>query len=117
MDYLDPRSQRTRVTMKHEIAHDLGQAKAREITDKALEAYRVRFLEYDPKLNWKTDKAAEIGCTIKGMKIGGTVEVSERSITLDIDVPFLLRPFKGMAVDVIEGEIRKWLDQAKSKGQ
>ncbi|HEY5959312.1 MAG TPA: polyhydroxyalkanoic acid system family protein [Polyangiaceae bacterium] len=101
--------------MKHEIPHDLGQAKAREITDKALEAYRVRFAEYDPKLNWKTERSAEIGCTIKGMKIGGSIEVSERAITLDIDVPFLLRPFKGMAVDVIEGEIRKWLTQAKSQ--
>lgn len=100
--------------MKHEIAHDLGQAKAREITDKALEAYRARFSEYSPTLNWKGDKVAEIGCAIKGMKIGGTVEISERAITLDIDVPFLLRPFKGMAVDVIEGEIRKWIEQAKS---
>jgi len=102
--------------MKHEIAHDLGQTKAREITEKALEAYRTKFAEYDPKLNWKSEKAAEIGCTIKGMKIGGTVEVSERVIALDIEVPFLLRPFKGMAVDVIEGEIRKWIDRAKSAG-
>ena len=100
--------------MKHEIAHDLGQAKAREITDKALEAYRARFAEYDPKLSWKNEKLAEIGCTIKGMKIGGTVEVADRSITLDIEVPFILRPFKGMAVDVIEGEIRKWIDRAKT---
>jgi hypothetical protein len=102
--------------MKHEIAHDLGQAKAREITDKALEAYRARFSDYDPKLLWKDENSAEIGCTIKGMKIGGSVEVSERSITLDIEVPFLLRPFKGMAVEVIDGEIRKWIDRAKSTG-
>lgn len=100
--------------MKHEIAHDLGQAKAREITNKALEAYRARFAEYDPKLQWKTDSTAEIGCTVKGMKIGGSVEVGERAIVLDIDVPFLLRPFKGMATEVIEGEIKKWIAQAKS---
>jgi hypothetical protein len=102
--------------MKHEIAHDLGQVKAREITLKALEAYRVRFLEFDPQLVWKNDKQAEIGCTIKGMKIGGTVEIAERAIVLDIEVPFLLRPFKGMAVQVIEGEIRKWIDRAESGG-
>ncbi len=102
--------------MKHEIAHDLGQDKAREITDKALEAYRAKFSEYDPKLVWKNDKLAEIGCSIKGMKIGGTVEIAERAIVLDIDVPFMLRPFKGMAVEVIEGEIRKWLNRAKAEG-
>lgn len=100
--------------MKHEIAHDLGQAKAREITDKALAAYQAKFTEYDPKLSWKTDRLAEIGCTIKGMKIGGTVEVNDRTIALDIEVPFLLRPFKGMAIEVIEGEIRKWIHQAKT---
>lgn len=100
--------------MKHEISHDLGQVKAREVTDKALEAYRARFSEYDPKLQWKNEKLAEIGCAIKGMKIGGTVEISERKIVLDIDVPFLLRPFKGMAIEVIEGEIRKWIEREKS---
>jgi hypothetical protein len=100
--------------MKHEIAHDLGHAKAREITEKALAAYKAKFNEYNPKLDWKSEKLAEIGCTIKGMKIGGTVEVNDQSITLDIDVPFLLRPFKGMAIEVIESEIRKWIQQSKT---
>jgi len=102
--------------MKHEIAHDLGEAKAREITDKALQAYRAKFSEYEPKLAWKNDKLAEIACTIKGMKIGGTVEIAERVILLDIEVPFMLRPFKGMAIQVIEDEIRKWIDRAKAGG-
>jgi hypothetical protein len=102
--------------MKHEIAHDLGQAKAREVTEKALDAYRSRFSEYDPKLAWKSETLAEIGCTIKGMKIGGLVEINDRAIVLDIDVPFMLRPFKGMAINVIEDEIKKWLDRAKSGG-
>lgn len=100
--------------MKHEIPHDLGQAKAKEITEKALAAYQTKFAEYDPKLQWKNDSLAEIGCTIKGMKIGGTVEVKDQSIALDIDVPFLLKPFKGMAVEAIEGEIRRWIAQAKN---
>jgi hypothetical protein len=102
--------------MKHEIAHDLGLAKAREITLKALETYRVRFAEYDPSLEWKKENLAQITCTIKGMKLGGAVEIGEKSITLDVEVPFLLRPFKGLAVDAIEGEIRKWMAQAKAIG-
>src|SRR5512145_804738 len=100
--------------MKHEITHDLGQTKAREVTLKALEAYRVRFAEYDPKMQWKADNVAEISCTIKAMKIGGTVDIRDKVIVLDVDVPFLLRPFKGVALEAIEGEIRKWMQKEKT---
>jgi len=34
---------------------------------------------------------------------------------LDIDVPFLLRPFKSQALGVIEGEINEWIKKAKSE--
>jgi len=40
--------------------------------------------------------------------------VLERSIDLDLDVPFLLRPFKNQALGVIEGEIREWIDKARA---
>ena len=34
----------------------------------------------------------------------------------DIDVPFLLRPFKSQALGVIEGEINEWIKKAKAEG-
>ena len=38
------------------------------------------------------------------------------AIELDLDVPFLLRPFKSQALGVIETEIKAWIAKAK-KGE
>jgi hypothetical protein len=35
---------------------------------------------------------------------------------MDLDVPFLLRPFQGKAISVIEGEIKEWLAKEKASG-
>ena len=32
----------------------------------------------------------------------------------ELDVPFLLRPFKKKAIDVIEQEIKKWVKKAEN---
>ena len=34
-------------------------------------------------------------------------------VTLDLDVPFLLKPFKSKALEVIEREIKVWVAKAK----
>jgi isopentenyl diphosphate isomerase/L-lactate dehydrogenase-like FMN-dependent dehydrogenase len=102
--------------MKHEVSHDLGQAKAREVAQKAFAAYQTKFAEYEPKVNWKTENAADISFCVKGMKLNGEIEVSDKTIGVDLDVPFLLRPFKGKALEVIEAEIREWIGRAKAEG-
>jgi len=51
---------------------------------------------------------------VKGVKLAGSLEVSEKDIALDLDVPFLLRPFKGQALKVIEEEIRTWIGKSKN---
>jgi hypothetical protein len=48
------------------------------------------------------------------MTLSGSIEVLPRSIDLDLEVPFLLRPFKSQAVNVIEAEIREWIDKARA---
>lgn len=98
--------------MKHEVSHHLGQEKAREVADKALAAYQAKFAEYDPKVNWKTDKTAEISFAVKGMKLSGLIGITEKAFEIELDVPFMLRPFKGKALEVIESEIRTWIGKA-----
>jgi hypothetical protein len=97
--------------MKHEIIHNLGQAKAREIADKALGAYQAKFAEYEPKVNWKTEKSADISFNVKGMKLSGAIEINDKAFDVELDVPFILRPFKGKALEVIESEMRKWISR------
>ena len=51
---------------------------------------------------------------MKGVSLKGSLEVNEKDIALDLDVPFLLRPFKGQALQVIEEEIRSWIGKSKA---
>lgn len=100
--------------MKHQVPHDLDEQTARKVADKAWESYSTRFAQYDPRINWVTDKRAEVGFSAKGIKLKGTLEILPKAIEMDLDVPFLLRPFKKKAMSVIDEEVRKWIGKAKS---
>jgi len=100
--------------MKHTVPHDLGQERAKKVTESALSTYAEKFAKYSPKTTWTTPNSAKISFSVKGMSLSGSVEVKEKAIDLELDVPFLLRPFQGQALSVIEGEIKSWL--AKEKG-
>jgi hypothetical protein len=99
--------------MKHSVAHDLGQDKAKEVAVAAFDSYKKRFSEYSPQADWVSDERAQIAFKVKGVSLSGVLEVHPTSIDMDLDVPFLLRPFKGKALGVIEGEIRKWIGKAR----
>ncbi len=100
--------------MKHNVQHGLGKAKAKEVAQKAFASYSERFQNYQPKANWVRDDKAEISFSVKGMSLTGSLEVDDENIGMELDVPFLLRPFKGKALGVIEEEIQKWVAKAKS---
>jgi hypothetical protein len=67
-------------------------------------------------VDWLSANTAHISFNVKGLNLSGSLEVLERSIEMDLDVPFMLRPFKGQALSVIEGEINEWISRAKSEG-
>jgi hypothetical protein len=100
--------------MKHSVPHDLGREKAKRVAEAAIGSYSQRFAKYDPSCNWQNPYAANIGFKVKGMALKGTIEVGEKEILLDLDVPFLMRPFKGQALQVIEDEIRGWINKSKT---
>ena len=64
-----------------------------------------------PSSSVNPDKA-EIAFKVKGMSLKGGVEVKDSSIDMELEVPFMLKPFQGKAVSVIEGEIKKWIGKA-----
>jgi hypothetical protein len=100
--------------MKHEISHDLGEEQAKLVAEKALSSYKARFSDYDPQVVWKDSKTAEISFRVKGFSLEGALSVSSSVIGIQLDVPFLLRPFQGQAMTVIESEIQSWIKKAKS---
>ena len=48
------------------------------------------------------------------MTLNGTLQVNSNDIEMDLDVPFMLKPFKGTALGVIEEEIKKWIAKANA---
>jgi len=100
--------------MKHTVAHDLGREQAKRVAEAAWNSYSARFANYAPSCRWESENRANIGFNVKGVKLEGALEVNEKDIAIDLDVPFLLRPFKGQALKVIEDEIRVWIGKSKA---
>lgn len=100
--------------MKHAVPHDLGPDQAKKVAEAAFDSYKARFAEYNPTVSWAGDRRANISFKVKGVTLNGGIDIRDSSFDLDLDVPFLLRPFKGKALSVIEEEIKKWIAKAKA---
>ncbi len=98
----------------HKVPHDLGADKAKEVAVAAFAAYKEKYAEYKPSASWTSDTRADISFNIKGKTLNGTMQVNSKDIEMDLDVPFLFRPFKGKALSVIETEIQKWIEKARA---
>lgn len=102
--------------MKHTIKHELPIDVAKKATQKAFESYAERFEKFNPTANWKSDYAATVGFEAKGIKLGGDIALREDAIDIEMEVPFLFKPFRAKAVTIIEEEIVKWIERAR-KGE
>ncbi len=102
--------------MKHAIEHDLEPDLAKKAAEKAVEAYGKKFADYDFAAKWVDDKRVELGFTVAGKRLEGSMDVQPKQLALELDVPFVFRVFSGKAVQIIEKEARMWLDKAK-KGE
>ncbi|HVU00660.1 MAG TPA: polyhydroxyalkanoic acid system family protein [Polyangiaceae bacterium] len=99
--------------MKHSVTHGLSKDVAKQAVVAAFESYSKRFSQYRPTANWVTPDRAEVSFSAKGITLSGTLEVQDRTVEMDLDVPFLLRPFKDKALGAVEREIGVWVEKAK----
>lgn len=99
--------------MKHSIHHGLNKDLARKATHKAFESYKQRFAKYDPTVDWSTEDRANVSFSAKGVTLEGNIEITDSDVNLELNVPFILKPFKKKAVGVIEDEIQKWVKKAE----
>ena len=100
--------------MKHAIPHDLDQETLRTVVDKALRSYAADLSQYDPTVDWKNEQQVLIGFAVKGLSLKGRLDLKPTTVDVDLDVPFVLRPFKKKAIAVIEREFNTWLTRAKA---
>jgi hypothetical protein len=99
--------------MKHTIEHDLSDSEAKLATERAIAQYRERYAEYEPFLVWRDERRAELGFSVKGVKLKGSMDLRPGAVDVDLDVPLLMRPFKGVAIAAIDKEVRHFIEQAK----
>jgi hypothetical protein len=100
--------------MKYSVSHDLGQATARKVADAAFASYQAKLKKYHPETRWVSDTRAEISFSVKGITLRGALEVSPTAIDMELDVPFLFRPFQSLAMGVVQDEIRGWVEKARA---
>ena len=99
--------------MTHDIPHDLDFKLAKLAAERAAEAYGKRFADYDYRAKWVSDSRVELGFTVVGKRLEGAMTVKPDHLELELDVPFMLRPFRGKAIEIIEKEARSWIDKAQ----
>ncbi|MCA9683779.1 MAG: polyhydroxyalkanoic acid system family protein [Myxococcales bacterium] len=97
----------------HDIPHDLDLDLAKLAARKAAESYAQRFAEYDYKARWVSDTRVELGFTVMSKRLEGAMTVKPRSLALELDVPFVFRPFQGKAIEIIEREAKGWIEKAR----
>ncbi|MFZ5479635.1 MAG: polyhydroxyalkanoic acid system family protein [Myxococcota bacterium] len=100
--------------MKHHIPHGLPHALARAATREALESYRARFASYAPEGDWIDEDHARVSFRALGQRVEGAVVVGPDDVELELEVPLLLRPFRERALEVIEHEVRVWIERARA---
>jgi hypothetical protein len=98
--------------MKHVIQHGLSDELARKTCKKAIESYAERFENYEPTSVWSNEDRADIAFNAKGVKLNGSIVLSPGEIALALEVPFLFRPFKKKAINIIDNQIRTWIEKA-----
>ncbi len=98
----------------HTVPHDVGRELAKKATVAAMASYSDKYGAYSPRTTWTGDYTATVVVHVKGLSLDGKIEVRDREIALSMDVPFLLRPFKARALQVIEREIGHWMSRAKA---
>lgn len=102
--------------MQHSIPHGLDLPLARRAIRRALDSYVERFAQYRPHLSWHGDDRAVITFSAMGATVRGSFELNERALALTMDVPLLLRPFRARAIEVVEREVREWVERARQGG-
>src|SRR5256885_14648354 len=101
--------------MKHQIAHDLDFPVAKQVANRAFEAYQRKFAEYHPKLEWVTDREARIEFSVKGLKLAGSIGILPRALELQLDHPFVFLLLKNKPRGGLFRVVRAWFGKGQRR--
>lgn len=104
--------------LKHEFKiPKMSPQEARNMTEKAWASYRDKYKQYNPNFLWKSPGVAAISFKANGVEIKGILALESEKISMDMEVPFLLRSFMPQALKAIEEEIEKWIPKPAKPAQ
>ena len=99
--------------MKQTIAHDLSMELARLAARSALAHYQTRFAHAHITPAWHGPDEAVVTFSLRGFHLKPRIHLRAGAIEVEMDVPFLARPFETRARARIERELALWLDKAR----
>ena len=99
--------------MKHTIEHGLAFDVACSAARHASESCAERFEGYNFSATWVDAGHVEFGFTVAGKRLSGSMKIDAEVMVLEIPLPFVLKPFRRKAIDVIDAEVREWIARAK----
>jgi hypothetical protein len=97
----------------HEIHHGLPLEQAKQAAQLALADYLRRYGERGLAARWISDTRAEIEFAAKGAKVQAVVDVLPDVLKVDATIPFILKPFKSMAVSAVDKEAQRFIQQVR----
>ena len=98
--------------MKHRVQHPLASEEAKELLDRALDTYREHYAEYSLETGWVDDDTAAVGFQVTGKKIDGQIRVREDGYEIDLDLPWVFRPFRKKIARSLDREFARWIEKA-----
>lgn len=101
--------------MKYVAKHgmsDLG--RMRIVIDKAYESYAARLSDFNPQIEWKSDREAVVSFSVMKKTLSANFAVDEENVVITGDIPFLFKPFQGRIEKVLGEEMEKWLAKERA---
>lgn len=101
--------------MKYVAKHGLpDRSSARNVVEKAFEAYKVKLADHKPTLAWQSASEGELSFAVMGKTLAVGIHITDLEVRVEGDVPFLFRPFQGKIEKVLGNEIEKWIAKAQA---
>lgn len=98
--------------MKHSVDHPLEPAKAREVLDRALHTYREHYAENSIETVWLDERTASVDFHVTGKRVAGSITICDDCYDIDLDLPWIFRPFKKRIAQSLDSELKRWIAHA-----
>jgi Putative polyhydroxyalkanoic acid system protein (PHA_gran_rgn) len=98
------------------IPTGLPMSQARPVLEQAMASYQEKFAKYDPTFVWASETRGRLSFKAMAQKVEGELILRDGEVEVTLKVPFLLKPFRQKALDVVKAEVDRWVAKAKAEG-